>query len=215
MGIVKSRWLEDQERGWSSFDDKFACPECFEDPDIREFIQQIACEHECSYCGKSPTDEPIAADMNEIMEFIMEGVQVEWGDPNDEGMSWESREGGWLGRVLDSDELFDEIGFYTANDKLYRDICGALGDRLWCQRNLYGLLPQQELFSDWKYFCYVVTYETRFVLLQDERQFRTLLRRSGACSAPSHFGYVRAAGSANGLDHSHPFWHRILSSKSA
>ena len=163
MGIMKSRMIEEQARGWSSFDDKFACPECFDDPDIREFVQQSVSEHECTYCGKSSTEEPIAADMNEIMEFIMEGIQVEWGDPNDEGMSWESAEGGWLGTVLDSDKLFDEIGFYTANDELYRDICDAYGDRLWCQRNLYGLLPQQELFSDWKYFCYVVAYKTRFV----------------------------------------------------
>lgn len=163
MGIVKSQLIEEQERGWSSFNNKFACTECFGDPDIRKFIRNTASEHECSYCGDSSTDEPIAADMNEIMELIMEGIRLEWADPNDAGMPWETAEGGWLGTVLDNDDLFDEIGFSTNQDKLYWDICGAILSNQWCRRNLYGLLPQQELISDWKYFCKVVTYETRFV----------------------------------------------------
>lgn len=163
MGLAKSRWLEEQEQGWSSFDDKFACPECFEDTNIREFIREIASQHECSYCGKSSTDEAIAADMNEVMELIMSGIRLEWGDPNDEGMRWETQEGGWVDEVLDSDDLLLTIGFSTRNDKLYWEIYTSIQDRVWCQRNLYGLLPQQELISSWKYFCKVVTHKTRFV----------------------------------------------------
>ena len=104
MGLAKSRFIEEQEQGWTFFRNKFACPVCFQDEDIRVFIQEIATEKECSYCDSLATDEPIAADMNEIMELIMDGFRLEWGDPNDEGMPWDSGEGGWLGSVFDTDE---------------------------------------------------------------------------------------------------------------
>ena len=157
--------MEEQERGWYSIDDKFACADCFEDSDIQSFIEDNAVELECSYCG-TKSDEPIAADMNDVMQLIMDGIHREWGDPNNEGMSYESREGGWMGRVLDSSELFDEIGLGTAVDELYWDIYGSIQDRQWCQRDLYRLLPQKELMSDWEYFCQVVMHETRFVFFK-------------------------------------------------
>lgn len=162
MGHVKAQRIEEQERGWASINSKFACLQCFEDADIRKFIRKNASEHECSYCDVSSTDEAIAADMNEIIRLIMDGIRLEWGDPSDEGMPWEYREGGWLGEVFDTDELFEKLGFNTTNDTVYSDICGAIHIKQWCQRHLYGQLPQEELFSDWKYFCKVVTHKTRF-----------------------------------------------------
>ena len=163
MGQAKALWMEDQERGWRLIDGKYACPECFYDPDIQSFIRREATEHVCSYCGESSVDTPLAVDMNRIMEVVMDGLRLEWGDPNDQGMAWESREGGWLGVVLNSNELFDEIGFGVASGELHWDIYSAIEDRQWCRRYLYGLLPQQELISHWNYFRNLVTHKVRFV----------------------------------------------------
>lgn len=169
MGRAKERLMEQQARGWDSID-KFACQECFEDPDIRKFIREIASEHKCSYCGMSSADKPIAAAMNEVMPLIMDGIRLEWGDPSHEGMPWETQEGGWLGEVWDTEELFEEIEFFTANDELLKDICEAIRVRQWCRRYLYGELPQQALISTWKYFCELVTHRIRFVFykMQDD-----------------------------------------------
>ena len=78
-------------------------------------------------------------------------------------MPWESQEGGWLGEVWDTDELFEEIEFFAANDELSKDICEAIRVHQWCRCYLYGELPQQELISTWKYFCELVTHRIRFV----------------------------------------------------
>ena len=184
MGLAKSRFIEEQEQGWTFFRNKFACPACFQDKDIRVFIQEIATEKECSYCDSLATDEPIAADMNEIMELIMDGIRLEWGDPNDEGMPWDSGEGGWLGSVFDTDEILEKIGFRTMDEKVYSDICGAIRNNQWCQRHVFHLLPPQELISDWKLFSDVVMYKTRFVFYKMEGDSNRLY--VGQEPVPSH-----------------------------
>ena len=134
------------------------------DIDIKKFVHLEAVEHKCSYCDAYSCDNPIAADINFIMGLIIDGIHLEWGDPNNEGMAWESREGGWQGAlVLDGGEIFDQISFYTNSDKLYDDLCHSISDRQWCQRNVYGLLPQEELFSNWEYFSELVKHSARFV----------------------------------------------------
>ena len=187
MGGVKALWLEDQERGWNSFRDKFVCTECFEDYAIQDVIRNNAEEHRCSYCGRFAEGEPIAADMNLVMEEIHFGICNEWGDPNSEGMSWESREGGWQGTVVDSyDLLTDILELGIANQTLFDDLHASIAERQWCQRNFYDLLPQKELVVDWQHFSNIVKHQTRFTLLtrdsaslNDERLPRDILDRLG------------------------------------
>jgi hypothetical protein len=38
MGLVKIQWLEEQERGWSSFDDVYVCAKCFDDEALKSLI---------------------------------------------------------------------------------------------------------------------------------------------------------------------------------
>jgi hypothetical protein len=102
MGGAKAVWMEEQERGWTSFRDKFACADCFEDDAIKALIHGNAESDECSYCGRASKSGPIAADMNCVMEDIFFGICQEWGDPNSEGVPYESAEGGWQGEVIDS-----------------------------------------------------------------------------------------------------------------
>lgn len=163
MGGVKQAWIEEQERGWYSIDEKYVCANCFEDNAICEFIQHNATEHTCSYCGEN-TEEPSGADMNEVMALIFEGICEEWADPNNEGMSYETREGGWLGKVVDSWELLqDEICIAVNADELFKDIFDSISDRQWCQKNLYRLLPQDSLRIDWGNFCQRIKHFSRYV----------------------------------------------------
>jgi hypothetical protein len=166
MGRAKAAWLEEQERGYYSIGDKYVCASCFSDYAIAGFIEENCVNDVCSYCGKTG-EENIAADINEVMELIVEGLRQEWGDPNDEGMSYESAEGGWLGEVLDSWELlFDRISLGVEDDNLMSDIHESIADKQWCQKNLYGLLPDAELIFDWDQFSRSLKHLSRYVFFR-------------------------------------------------
>ena len=75
--------------------DKYVCAECFSDYAIKEFIEQNAVDEKCSYCSNQ-SDKPIAAPLEELIEFIREGIETEWDDPVN-CVWYESAEGGWMG----------------------------------------------------------------------------------------------------------------------
>lgn len=167
MGGAKAAWLEAQERGWDSVDGKYVCAECFEDEAIKAVISQNAEERECSYCGRSSKSKPIAASMNCVMEEIYFGIRQEWGDPDNEGVPWESAEGGYQGNVIDSwDLLREELELGIANEDLFHDLYHSIAHRQWCQRDFWRLLPQKELAFDWRRFRDLVKHESRFVFLK-------------------------------------------------
>jgi hypothetical protein len=188
MGRAKAAWLEAQERGWDSVDGKYVCAECFEDEAIKAVILRNAEERECSYCGRFFKRKPIAANMNCVMEEIYFGIRQEWGDPDSEGVPWESAEGGYQGSVIDSwDLLSEEFELGIANEDLFHDLYRSIAHRQWCQRNFWRLLPQKELAFDWRRFRDLVKHESRFVFLKqtaksdhEERTPQEMLEQLGS-----------------------------------
>lgn len=89
-----------------------------------------------------------------------------------DGVSWESREGGWQGAsVWQTDALlFDEIGL-----DLPRDSCGDLRDALlnalpstdWSQRDPYGYSDEEYLRYSWDSFCELIKFRNRFFFVND------------------------------------------------
>jgi Zn ribbon nucleic-acid-binding protein len=167
MGGAKAVWMEEQERGWTSFRGKYVCANCFDDDAIKALIHDNVESEECTYCGRSSKSGPIAADMNCVMEDIYFGICQEWRNPNSEGVPWESAEGGWQGEVIDSwDLLHDYLRLGIGNDALLHDLCKSIEGSQWCQRNFWGFLPQKEMAVDWQRFSNIIKYETRFLFLK-------------------------------------------------
>ena len=112
MGRVKE-FLIDHE--FHPLSEKYVCSDCIEDYGLKNFILENAESNECSYSGKQNRHSKIATDINEVIIFLLECIKSEWGDPNDEGVSWISREGGWVSApVIDTYDLLAdklEIGF--------------------------------------------------------------------------------------------------------
>jgi len=163
MGRVSEMWLEAEMRGWTDLDGKFVCPDCLYDYALANVAMTKASSFQCSYCAKTGQSIPIAADMNDVMPTIVEGLALEWGDPNNEGVAYVTREGGWLGQVLDSYELLDAIGFEAESADLVDDICLSLTNDQWCQRDYNRLLPQDELTFSWRDFSNALKYRIRYV----------------------------------------------------
>ncbi len=167
------QWMEEQEaRGFYDVGEKYVCAECFTDPGIKAFVMAHASNTACSYCDRT-ADSAIAAPIDDVLECIVAGLRSIYGDPNDEGVPWESLEGGWQGKVHDTyDVVMDNIEMAEGNKALFDDLLHALGDRQWCQVN-YGSLPPEDILKyGWEEFSRVVKTETRYVFLKARKRRR-------------------------------------------
>lgn len=147
----------------SDSEEKYVCPACIDDYAIQEFIRNNAVESECSYCGKS-SDQEIAASLDEVVDFILDGIWTEWDDPAN-CVGWE---GGWVGaEVIDSDELIRyRVGLDSSNEDVLDDIVEALVDKEWCQRDPYGLRDEEALMFGWGTFYEQVKHHSRYIFFR-------------------------------------------------
>lgn len=160
MGFLKELHIEG-----ISYIDKYVCDECFEDYAIKEYIQKNAISETCDYCGKpSAEDKPVATPLHEVVRFILEGIRYEWDEPVNE-VGWCSQEGGWIGATITDtyDLISDELDLGIRHDELRDDIIQSINIYEWCQRNPYGLPPEEEMLSEWERFSRQVKYHTRYV----------------------------------------------------
>ena len=99
MGRAKDYYYSQFDRGYFDIGEKYVCPNCFDDYAIKDFINENAEKNDCDYCGAS-SPKAISAPIDEVLHLLMDGIHLEWGAPEDEGVPWEFREGGWQGKVI-------------------------------------------------------------------------------------------------------------------
>src|SRR5947208_13486776 len=120
MGWVKEQWMKQQAEGWSPVGDKQVCDCCFEDYAIKDFIRANAVANRCSYCNRQ-SKEPIAAEVDDVIEFIAEGINTEYEDPV-HSVGWDSAEGGWLLPTMDAWDLLSEVGLDETHEDVFEDL---------------------------------------------------------------------------------------------
>jgi hypothetical protein len=174
MGYLKNLMIEQSEKGYQFMEDKYVCHHCFEDYAVKAFIKDNAVRNRCDYCGRR-SRKTIAASMTDVLDFISEGVNVEWDDPVN-CVGWMSSEGGWIGaEVYDSyDMIYDdfwELGIQE--ESLKADLLDAFSQRQWCKRDPYNLLPHEELIFDWEQFSNQVKHNTRYMFFRMRRRAST------------------------------------------
>lgn len=168
MGYHKDLLIRQNELGFSTLGDKHVCSECVSDIYIQTYIEENATVASCDYCG-AENEDTLAADVNLIMKFIMTGIKYEWGNPDDEGVSYDSREGGYQGvEIYDgwdfTESILDsEVGINSV--RLFEDIREALIDTRWCKIDPYGLTRDEELFYTWNDFSEQVKHSMRYLFL--------------------------------------------------
>lgn len=148
---------------------KSVCGKCFDDYALRKFVDAQVSAPRCSYCGRRSRQPglPIAADINTVIEFIVQGLEVEWNDPAGE-LPYESREGGYLGHFVDTQDLIEGIGF-VENENLAADIAGAIRTTHWCKRDYFGVSDSQALLSTWRRFTEVVKHQSRYLFFDQPK----------------------------------------------
>lgn len=89
--------------------DLAVCGGCFADEGIKSFIEENATDEECSFCGAT-SENPIAASIREVAEFIEEGVRRAYGNPDECGMSWDSEDQRYYpGSTYDTTDLVSDL----------------------------------------------------------------------------------------------------------
>ena len=189
MGEAKDWEIEQEERGWRSVPGKFVCSECFDDESLKQVIRDNAATAECDYCGLTGEDLTgeegalIAAPFDSVMEVIAEGLRSEWNDADNEGISYESAEGGYQAETTSSYDLVWDI-VCPNSQALARDIIGSLPDRAWVERHYYSLTQDQALWYGWENFCEFVKHRNRYMFHLRHRRPKTAGARGPGSGGP-------------------------------
>lgn len=158
MGGVKRLMQEDMERGFSRVEDTFVCLRCIEDEALKAFIRKSSVRGTCSYCDQNRR----VADMNDVIEHVVTSLSLEWGDAANEGLAYETREGGWQGRVYGTWELLYNYG-PECSEEVFNTLAGSIFDVAWCERDPYSLPKDRTLIYGWQSFSNFIIHTARFV----------------------------------------------------
>lgn len=159
--------MEQWEKGFDSVGEKYVCADCVDDYSVRNFIEGHVTTNSCDYCGTKST-KAIAALVDDVIEFMLEGFETEWGDPYDVGNVYDKEDGKWrFGEPCSAYDLMDCPEVHNWNEGLIEDICNALSDRQWSRwGDGYGLSKEDQLIIGWKAFSEQVKHKTRYGFFQ-------------------------------------------------
>jgi len=164
MGIVKRM----MEQGFDSDLSKSICSSCINESGISEYIirNEDTTLEDCSYCDESaPTEGFKACKMNMVVEYIHECISREWCDSANV-LPYETKEGGYQGTVLDTQELLYDLGVEVLDDQIIIDIANSIENEYWCEQNYFSLSPDLTLTYGWDAFCKFVMNKSRYFFLQ-------------------------------------------------
>ncbi|MGY3054037.1 hypothetical protein ACVWYG_002240 [Pedobacter sp. UYEF25] len=140
--------------------DKYVCGDHIEDTSIQEFINKYSKEGTCSYCGA----ETQVAFVKDVIYFIKAGIFAFYGNPDDEGVGYDSSDGGYIGAsIFDTDDMFEDANLNVNVNQLYKDIYHAFGLNNWCEQDPYADRENVDLNFKWENFKMAVKSESPYV----------------------------------------------------
>ncbi len=164
MGMAKRLWEEEQGRGYS-LSDKFVCVRCFDDYAIKEFIKTVVSAKQCSFCGLRNQRKNIAAPGNAVLEFILRGINSEYGDVDGEAVPYDGEEGRYMVPVFDIyDIVHEQHSDISSNEDVLDWIVNSVSDgSQWCQKDPVILSPEEGLVAGWEDFSEAIKHGTRYL----------------------------------------------------
>jgi hypothetical protein len=143
------------------------CAACFEDESLRAVVAGAISNEACSFCDSASTDG-IAAPLEAVVEHISACISEYYEDPA-ESLPYETAEGGYQGRTLDTWEVLDEMGLEEAvaegRDDLIRAIRESFEMGPWCEIDPFRLREHERLAYSWEKFCDFIKHGRRFFFL--------------------------------------------------
>jgi hypothetical protein len=161
MGRVQRMLEEEMERGYSRAEDTYVCERCIQDVGLRKFVRSNRSPGTCSYCHRLVS----VSTMDNVIEHVVNSLCLEWGDPANEGLAYETREGGWQGDVYNIYELLYDVG-PDCPEEILDTIAASIHDTGWCEKDPYSLPLHKILVYGWQSFSEFITHTARFVFFR-------------------------------------------------
>ncbi|WP_161793719.1 HEPN-associated N-terminal domain-containing protein [Agreia bicolorata] len=140
------------------------CSNCLLDDALADAVRGEGDTEPCDYCGKTPLEPEASADMEVVVELIVEGFHYEYEDPI-EMVLWSSADGGYqIGGQRDTADLLRDHEV-AENEELLFDLEQAIEGQLWVQRDPYSASPVQALKWGWSFFRDYVKHKRRYTFL--------------------------------------------------
>lgn len=156
MGLVKTDWMEAEERGWSGVD-KVVCAGCVDDPALKRVVRGAARSGRCDYCGNRRKVAAVEA----LQEAVYAAVWTYYHEPTDAGVPWDS---GFVIDPIDIEEVFYDLGF-DGHPDLIADIVDADMGNGWvaaADGHWASAHDHEVMLGSWASFVEVIKHKTRF-----------------------------------------------------
>lgn len=149
-------------------DEKRACKSCINDRYIYNNLKEYGEMSECSYCQKRRKTISVKA----IAEEIEDGITTEYKQCEME--YYDPVRGEYTVSTLALEDIL--YGVYSCENDLFEDICSYIATDGWYERDNEYFGDKEDISAvhnkEWKTFCHMVKYETRYVFFKqwDEDQ---------------------------------------------
>jgi len=142
-----------------NIDEKRACQSCINDRYIYNNLKKYGEMSECSYCQQRRK----TISVKEIAEELEDGITTEYTQC---GMEYYNPVNGKY--TIPTVELeYILYGVYSCRDDLFEDICSYIETDGWYERDDEYFGDKEDISAvynkEWKTFCHIVKYETRYV----------------------------------------------------
>lgn len=158
--------IEHEEHNIGFIKDTYVCVRHINDYAIKNFIRNCSNKGRCSYCKKTGK----IVSLENLIELIVYGVNFIYEDAAN-WMSFESKEGGYFGRIYSNDEIVEEL-LEIDDYELEQDIINGIADIPWSTQNDYYSSEGELLEDNWSLFKEVVKYKNRYLFTQSSK-FKT------------------------------------------
>jgi len=135
------------------------CAQCFEDPDLQQWVANYGGEPGCFFCER---DDAPTAPLDELVAFMLEKIDASYGDANEYIFEGEIAVKHWFIFEMLQDEIALELP-RDNNGRLFDALLQTFGDgHVWCEYDPAVLEDDENMLLDWERFCSIVKYDRRF-----------------------------------------------------
>ena len=187
MGLVKQRMMELESHNLGSIPDKNVCIKHIDDKAIKRFIRKNYQSGYCDYCEENMK----VVSLEDLLEFMMMGISNFYEDAGN-FMSYNGREGGYLGETFTPDELIQEcIELETDPFSLTEDIINSIADIAWSEPDMYHDTIKDDLIYRWSFFKNIIKHKSRYLFqknggIEDNENPYLILRELGRLISSFH-----------------------------
>lgn len=169
MGRAKEYWLEQMERGYTAADGD-VCAACVSDSALADWVSANATVTRCSFC-EDESDQPIAANFEDFVGVVLNGIRFDWNDPDNEGVMYVSADGGYQANLTSTWDILQEYGV-TDSEDVFDALLDSIQSQNWVDRDFYIGDDSQRMVWGWESFKDHIKHSTRYFFLNGNDQVR-------------------------------------------